>query len=167
MVADASENGRRLAPMVRNFFLATKFGSQLVGATLVFLACVGFFTYRLFTQQYAQIQEIFQVVDTSMQHELIFNDILINNAIAIGLCILAYIVLMVVLIIRANQKYAGPLVSILRSVEAISAGEYTHRIVIRKGDRLQDLVLSLNLMAETLEKRHGKTRRERDNKAGA
>lgn len=155
MVAKPAENGRRLSPMVSNFFLATTFGAQLLGMTLVFLATVVFFGYRLFTLQYAQIQQIFQVVDPSMQHQLIFNDILIQNMVGIGVAVILYVVIMIVLIIRANHRYSGPLVPILRSIDQIAAGDYTHKITIREGDHLQDLVISLNNLTETLAKRHG------------
>lgn len=155
MVAKPAENGRRLSPMVSNFFLATTFGSQLIGMTLAFLATVIFFGYRLFTEQYAQIKQIFQVVDPGMEHELIFNDILIQNMIGVGVAVILYVVIMIILIVRANHKYAGPLVPILRSIETIAAGDYSHKITIREGDQLHSLVIALNNLTDTLAKRHG------------
>ncbi len=149
------DHGRRLVPMLTEFFWHSRFGVQVVATTLVFLGCVSFFIYQAFEEQYSNVAEIFKVVSPDLKHELVFNDILMRNVIFLILSILAYIVAMVILIIRSRHKYSGPLVSIQKFIEAVTRGEYTHRIVIRKGDEMQELVVALNEMAGHLERRHG------------
>jgi methyl-accepting chemotaxis protein len=155
MSPNPSENGRSISPALANFFVHSRFGLQVMLLTLVFLTLAGTFAYQAFYQQYIQIMEIFQVVDQSMQHELVVNDIVIRNLVLLGLSILTYIILMVILIIRTQHKYEGPVVAIQRVVTAIGRGDYSQRIVTRKGDALQDLVYALNDMVDALEKRHG------------
>jgi hypothetical protein len=149
------DHGRRLVPMLTEFFWHSRFGIQLVATTLLFLACVSFFIFQAFEQQYQSIAEIFKMVDPELKHELVFNDILKRNVMLLMLSILAYIVAMVILIIRSWHRYRGPMRTIQKFIEAVTRGEYQHRIVIRKGDEMQELVMVLNGLAEHLEERHG------------
>lgn len=141
--------------MLTEFFWHSRFGVQVVATTLVFLGCASFFIYQAFEQQYQNVAEIFKIVNPEMKHELVFNDIMVRNVIFLVVSILAYIVAMVILIVRSRHKYSGPLVSIQKFIEAVTRGEYSHRIVIRKGDEMQELVVALNDMADQLERRHG------------
>ncbi len=162
-----ADDGRRIKPILVNFFVYSKFGVQVVGVTLVFLALASYFIGEAFYQQYQQIVEIFQVVDSQIRHELVVNDIVIRNVVFLGLTIVTYIGVMIYLIIRTQHRYEGPLVSIQRFVADISRGEYGHRIVTRKGDEMQELVHLLNEMAETLQKRHSPASLTGANKAGS
>lgn len=155
MSSHPADQGRRLVPMLTEFFWHSRFGLQVVAVTLIFLGCASFFIYQAFEEQYQSVAEIFKVVNPELKHELVFNDILIRNVILLVISILAYIVAMVILIIRSRHKYSGPLVSVQKFIEAVTRGEYSHRIVIRKGDEMQELVVALNEMAEHLERRHG------------
>jgi len=155
MSPSSVDHGRRLVPMLKEFFWNSRFGVQVVATTLIFLACASFFIYQAFEQQYQSIADIFGIVDPKLKHELVFNDILIRNVLMLVGSILTYIFVMVVLIIRSRHKYSGPLVSVQKFIEAVTKGEYSHRIVIRKGDEMQELVVLLNDMADQLERRHG------------
>ena len=155
MTVSTVDHGRRLFPMLREFFVQSRFGVQVVATTLVFLSGASFFIYQAFEQQYQSIVEIFGIIDPKLKHELVFSDILIRNVALLVGSILAYIVVMVFLIIRNRHKYSGPLVSIQKFVEEMRRGDYSHRIVIRKGDEMQELVFTLNDMADHLERRHG------------
>lgn len=150
------ENGRKLGPLIKEFFLATQFGAQLIAATLVFLAAAGLFTYFMFSEQYVQIQEIFKVVDPSLQHEMVMNDIVRRNMIGLVVSIVIYIIGMIILIVRSHHQHTGPLVAITRFMQSMTNGYYSARLNLRKKDvHLRDLEKALNVMAETLEKRHG------------
>lgn len=151
------ENGRKLGPLLREFFLATQFGAQLITATLVFLGVAGFFAFHAFTEQYIQIQEIFKVVDADLQHELVMNDIVRRNMIGLIISIVAYIAAMIFFIVRSHHKYTGPLVAITKFVQSMTNGYYSARVNLRKRDtHMRDLEKALNTMAEELERRHGK-----------
>lgn len=168
MSPSSDSQGRQLFPMLNEFFVESRFGIQVLLATLGFLLCASFFIYQAFEQQYQSIIEIFGIVDPKLKHELVFNDILLQNLTLLIGSIFAYIAAMIFLIIRNRHKYSGPLVTIKKFVEAMSQGNYAHRIVIRKRDEMQDLVISLNEMAEQLERRHGQVRDDRpENKASA
>ena len=55
--------------------------------------------------------------------------------------------------VQSNTEYYGPLVS-CKFMDGISKGDYSQRLVLRKGDELQQLANDLNQMAVNLEKRH-------------
>ncbi len=150
-------NGRQLGPLIREFFLATQFGAQLIVCTLLFLALVTYFGYAMFSEQYVQIQTIFKVVDDSLQHELIMNDIVARNMAGVGVAIIVYIVIMIVLIVRSHHKHTGPLVAITKFVNSMTNGYYAARLNLRKKDtHMRDLEKALNSMAEELERRHSR-----------
>ena len=150
-----SDQVRLIKPILVNFFVYSKFGLHVLFLTLLFLAVSFFFIGAAFYQQYQQIIEIFNVVDSQMQHELVINDIVIRNMVFLGVAIVTYIGVMIFLIIRAHHRYDGPLVSIQKFVQDVGEGDYKQRLVIRKGDEMQNLAVLLNCMAESLHSRHG------------
>lgn len=147
---------RRVNSALLHFLVGSRFGVQVMGTTLLFLATASYFIYQAFYQQYLHVMEIFEIVDVGIKQQLVVNDILVRNVTLLGLSILAYIAVMVLLIVRARHTYEGPLVSIEKFVADIDRGDYRHRIVIRKGDELKELVAALNQMAASLESRHPK-----------
>ena len=56
-------------------------------------------------------------------------------------------------IFKLTHQIYGPLVAIKRFLEQLKKGDYSARIVIRKGDDLQNLVKDLNELAEALEQK--------------
>jgi signal transduction histidine kinase len=58
--------------------------------------------------------------------------------------------------VRLSHRIYGPIVPINRFIEALSSGEYTARIALRKGDDMIELKDALNRLAEALEKRHSR-----------
>lgn len=58
--------------------------------------------------------------------------------------------------IRQSHRIVGPINRIKRCLADISAGDFSQRIYLRKGDALEDLAKSINAMAEELQRRfHG------------
>ncbi|MEY4630251.1 MAG: hypothetical protein RIQ81_371 [Pseudomonadota bacterium] len=141
-------------------FKQIKFGLYVLGISTAFLFASGFLFVRAFRDQYEHVMGLFNVVDESMQWELVTNDVFTANAIRIGVLYAVYLAVLFGVIFRLTHRYYGPLVSIERFVEEIKRGNYAQRVRIRRGDELHGLVNSLNAMAEHLEKRHGKNSRE-------
>jgi methyl-accepting chemotaxis protein len=127
----------------------------MFGMSLAFIAMTSFIVYNAFTEQYRHVMTIFGIVDPAIKRELVLNDIFIRNGIAIALFFVLFIAAFFYVVFRATHRFFGPLISIERFVGGIIDGDYTQRIVIRRKDELQSLVLRLNEMAATLEKRHG------------
>src|SRR5690606_6362226 len=90
-----------------------------------------------------------------MKWEIVMNDVFQQNAVRIGILFTGYILILFLMVFRLTHRYYGPLVSINRFVEQMTAGDYSQRAKIRNKDELHDLVNRLNHMAETLQKRHG------------
>lgn len=55
--------------------------------------------------------------------------------------------------VRQSHSIVGPMQRIKRGLDAISRGEFSHRITCRRGDALEELVGWINHMAEALDKR--------------
>jgi len=137
-------------------FKQIKFGMYVIALSVAFVGICALMFVSAFRDQYQHVMKIFNVVDESAKWTLVVNDIFIRNAIIIGVVFVAYLGALMGVIFRLTHRYYGPLVSIERFVDNITAGNYDKRAKIRDKDELQRLVAKLNLMAEALERRHGK-----------
>lgn len=136
-------------------FKQIKLGLYVISLALTFVGLTSVLFVNAFHEQYQQVMGIFRVVDPKVKWELLTNDIFVTNLVRIGILFLTFILALFVVIFRTTHKYYGPLVSIDRFVHSIRDGDYTRRIVIRRGDELQNLVNNLNEMAASLERRYG------------
>jgi signal transduction histidine kinase len=107
-----------------------------------------------FNEQYNHVMGIFHVVDPNLQWELVTNDVFYTNAVRVGAILALFIVVMFTVVFRLTHRYYGPVVSIERFVDQLTQGDYQVRCKIREKDELQSLVAKLNVMAESIEKRH-------------
>ena len=135
-------------------FTQIRFGFHVVTVCLSFVVLLGWLYAQAFREQYQQVIDIFQVVETS---ELIQNDIFIKNAILIGAALSALVFTMLFVVVRRTHKMYGPMVSILRFVHELQKGNYAVRIAVRENDDFQALVTKLNALAEALHERHPET----------
>ena len=55
--------------------------------------------------------------------------------------------------IRQTHRVVGPLKRMMRAIEAIGQGDFTQRLILRKGDVLEELAQAINRMAESLKKK--------------
>ena len=55
--------------------------------------------------------------------------------------------------IRQSHRVVGPVNRIKRVLEAIGVGDFSQRIVLRRGDALEGLAKSINQMADNLQRR--------------
>lgn len=137
-------------------FKQIKFGVYVIGLSVAFVIATSALFLFAFYQQYRHLMGIFNIIDMKSQMELVTNDIFYTNVLRIALLFIAYIGSMFTLVFRMTHRYYGPLVSIERFVDEMSAGLYNRRVKIRKGDELQRLADKLNNMAVSLERRHPK-----------
>jgi signal transduction histidine kinase len=77
-----------------------------------------------------------------------------HSMFSIGVVGVVLIVLLAVGLLILSHRIYGPLVPIKRFIQQIREGDYAARVSIRDEDELHDLVVELNEMAVTLEKRH-------------
>jgi len=147
---------RNLWSLLIEPFKQIKFGMYVISLSLAFVVICAAMFVSAFRDQYQHVMKIFNVVDESAKWTLVVNDIFIRNAIIIGIVFVAYLGALLGVVFRLTHRYYGPLVSIERFVENVTAGNYDKRAKIRDKDELQRLVGKLNTMAEALERRHGK-----------
>ena len=150
----AGRDARSWKTILVDPFKQVRIGAYVIGLTLLFTLTLVGIVANTFWSQYQQVMELFAIADPRTQWELVLNDIFIRNIGLIGLLALAFVATMTYFIFKITHRYYGPLVSIERFVEQLTVGNYTARVIIRKGDELQSLVRRLNSMADSLEKRH-------------
>ena len=156
---DLERARRSLKSTVIEPFKQIKFGLYVIGVSVAFVGICALMFVIAFNDQYNHVMGIFHVVDPNIQWELVTNDVFYTNAIRIGAMLALFITVMLIMVFKLTHRYYGPLVSIERFVEHVTAGDYSVRCKIREKDELHDLVVKLNEMADVLEKRHGKNQR--------
>ncbi len=146
---------RTLRSTVVEPFKQIKFGVYVMIVSFAFLVAAAVMIGFAFYQQYAHVMEIFSVVDPSTKWELVTNDIFYANAIKLILLCLVFVAVLFTVVFKMTHKFYGPLIGIERFIDQMTLGDYSKRVVIRRGDELQKLANKLNLMAESLEKKYG------------
>ena len=152
--SDFERARRSLRSTVIEPFKQIKFGLYVIGISIAFVGVCAFMFVIAFNEQYNHVMGIFHVVDPKLQWELVTNDVFYTNAIRVGAILSLFIVVMFTVVFRLTHRYYGPVVSIERFVDQITLGDYQVRCKIREKDELQGLVAKLNVMAESIEKRH-------------
>lgn len=143
---------RRLATYLVEPFKQIRFGLYVVAVCSFFAILFGVAFVHAFHEQYSQVVEIFQVID---EKALISNDVFARNTLIMSLILVAFVMSIVGVVVRRTHRMYGPMISIMRFVVELSAGNYNARINIRERDDFQDLVRSLNRLAVALHTRHG------------
>ena len=146
---------RNLSAVMIEPFKQMKLGIYVIAVSLSFVVLTALVFLNAFFEQYQHVMEVFQVIDPKNQWAMVTNDVFFKNAIRLGVLLVSFIAVIFSVVFHVTHKYYGPLVSINRFIEGVAKGDYSQRVVIRKGDELQDLAQNLNKMAENMQKRHG------------
>lgn len=152
--SDFERARRSLRSTVIEPFKQIKFGLYVIGISIAFVGVCAFMFVLAFNEQYNHVMGIFHVVDPNLQWELVTNDVFYTNAVRVGAILALFIVVMFTVVFRLTHRYYGPVVSIERFVDQLTQGDYQVRCKIREKDELQSLVAKLNVMAESIERRH-------------
>ena len=143
------ENRRRLISFFKYPKLRLKYGS--------FYAFIGLCTVGVLN--FALIFILLQMLNQT-GHELdagydigkrLLNVLEYNHWLVVGTMITLFILFFVFAFVLAN-KIAGPMQPLLRHIEEIKKGNYTHRTHLRKGDELKPLMHALNDLSESFQK---------------
>ena len=160
---------RTLSSVLIEPFKQIKLGLYVMAVSVAFLILASCLFVMAFTEQYQHVMDIFKIVDPEQKWELVTNRVFYMNAVKLAVLFVAYIAILFTVVFKMTHRYYGPLVSIERFVSQMSEGDYSRRVIIRRGDELQRLVSLLNTMAARLERRHpdalAKARRETDHEA--
>ena len=82
---------------------------------------------------------------------------IVSGLVGIAMTLLVELLLAVPILyylgIRQTHRVVGPLKRMSRAIEAIGQGDFSQRLVLRKGDVLEDLAKTINRMAESLQKK--------------
>ena len=149
-----SKHDRKIRNTIIEPFKQFKIGIYIIVTTFIFIVCAGYLFMSSFWQQYQHVMSIFEVVDPNLQWEVITNDVFFINVIKVGVLFLLFMLITMAMVFKLTHRYYGPLVSIEKFVDQVTAGDYSSRVALRKKDELLRLASKLNAMAESLEQRH-------------
>ena len=89
--------------------------------------------------------------------EMELRSTLIASLIAVATTLLIELLLSIPIVfflgIRQSHRIVGPMNRLKKTIEAISQGDFSQRIILRQGDALEDLAKTINRMAESLQQR--------------
>ena len=160
MTTNRSNRKERLfTSVVIRPFTQIKFGIYVISISLIFMISTCYLFIRSFKDQYRQVMDIFQVVDPDIKWEVMTNEVFNGSIVRLTVFLSIYLCVMLYTIFKLTHRYYGPLVSIERFLDEITAGNYDARVSIRSEDELQDLTKKLNELAAVLEERHGNTQK--------
>jgi signal transduction histidine kinase len=149
-----SSPGRTLKTLLIDPFRQIKFGIYFIVLSLIFAVCsIAVFVFA-FYEQYQHLLEVFNVVDPALQWEIVLDEVFYQNILRVLGFFALFLIVTSLVMLRLTHRYYGPLVSIERFIDELTAGEYGARVAIRSRDELQELVAKLNVLASTLEHRH-------------
>jgi HAMP domain-containing protein len=95
--------------------------------------------------------------------EILFTTLKANAPfVALGCGILGLLYLCFAIFLTRNV--VGPSRALLRHIDALKTGQYTHKTTLRKNDELKEIMTALNELSDVLQERHGQI--IRDEKAG-
>ena len=94
---------------------------------------------------------------TLYQPELESRALLFSCLLTVSIMLLMEVLLAIPIIffvgIRQSHRIVGPMTRLKQTLDAIGRGDFSQRIILRKGDALEELARSINQMAEGLERR--------------
>ncbi len=85
---------------------------------------------------------------------------LMTACVAISITLLSELIIAIPLVrflaIRESHAVVGPIRHIVRAIDAMSDGDYSHRLHLRKGDTLTEIADAINRLAERYDRRGSK-----------
>lgn len=138
----------------RNFLLQPLLQVKL-GLYSVLLA-VGFATIigGVFYYEFKGLYEIaLKFTDLPEEFQELFFSHMQESANWIVACLLFYVVLTLFVSILYTHRLVGPTIAFRRHINALMAGQYESRIILRKHDAFLEVAEDLNRLAEKLQER--------------
>ncbi len=141
---------------IRNFLLQpliqTKIGAYVISLTFLFsisIAVVYYLQLSKFTD--------FVIKLTDLEEEVrgMLNQSISDIQWYVYALIVVYVLSIVIVSVINTHTMVGPTIAFKKHIEALQAGNYLHRTVLRKGDAFLDVGEGLNQLSENLHSKHG------------
>ncbi len=139
---------RRLSNLLLQPLLQTQIGLYCIALSLIFAFFIGVILY----QNLGNLFDVFFTLsDGKVTLQAVVSAYLQNIQAWVYLCFGAYVVSTIAISVLYTHRLIGPTVAFRRHLDAIEAGDYTYRTVLRKGDAFQEVATRLNEVSEFLE----------------
>lgn len=145
---DKPENRRRLFSFFKYPKLRIKYGSFYA---FIGLCSVGVLNFSLIFIMLQMLNTTGKEVDVGSSIGERFLQVIEYNHWLVIITLLVLFVLFFAFAFVLANRIAGPMQPLLRHIEELKKGNYTHRTHLRKGDELKPLMSGLNELSESLE----------------
>lgn len=144
---------RRLSNLLLQPLLQTQIGLYCIALSLAFAFFIGMILY----QNLGGLFDVFFTLsDGKVMLHTVTSAYLQNIRAWVYLCLGAYVLSTIGVSILYTHRLVGPTVAFRRHLDAIEAGDYTYRTVLRKYDAFQEVANRLNEVSEFLESKKTK-----------
>lgn len=144
---------RRLSNLLLQPLVQTQIGLYCIAISFIFVALIGMVLYQ-------NLGSLFDVFFTLSYGKVSLQDVteayLANIRGWVYLLLFAYICTTIGISIVYTHRLVGPTIAFRRHLDAIEAGDYSFRTVLRKWDAFQEVATRLNEVSEFLEKKDPK-----------
>ncbi len=146
---------RRLSNLLLQPLLQTQIGLYCIALSLIFTALIGIVLYQNLGSLY---DVFFTLTDGKVKLHAVVTAYLQNIQAWVLLCLGAYILSTIGISVLYTHRLVGPTVAFRRHLDAIEAGDYSYRTILRKGDAFQEVATRLNEVSEFMEQRQAKSK---------
>lgn len=150
-IAQAPRQRRKIAQTIWQPFLQYKLLMCLLGGSVLVAIVLG--AFLLFA-----LSDMIGIIDAQGNANNYYGEMIGKEMINIfrycGALFTLYVILLAAICITYTHKVIGPLSPINRHIDALIAGDYQHRLTLRKKDLplIQEQAEKLNTLAATLDK---------------
>lgn len=143
---------RKLSSTIWQPFLQYKLLSIMLGSTVVVAAALGIFLYVAFS-------DMIGIIDHQGNSKNYYGDMIGTQLINIfrysGVLFMLYVILLAAVCITYTHRVAGPLQPFNKHIDALKAGDYSHRVKLRHKDLplYAEHAEKLNALAAELQKK--------------
>lgn len=147
---------RRLSNLLLQPLLQTQIGLYCIVISFIFAALIAMILY----QNLGSLFDVFfSLTDGRVTLQEVTTAYLQNIQAWVFLLLAAYVVSTIGISILYTHRLVGPTVAFRRHLDAIEAGDYTYRTILRKNDAFQEVAKRLNEVSEFLENKSPKEKR--------
>lgn len=133
----------------KKYFVAKKFQLRYIALILAFMLMGAIVTgYTIYYNSWVLLGEKLANVYPQGRLMAIFRSVNIRVAVSL----VAVSILCVIISVFASHKIAGPVYRLITFLDSVTAGNYSQRVRLRKGDELKDLAAAVNRLVEKLDK---------------
>ena len=148
-----TKHARSIKNMLIDPLVQVRLGLYSILLAVIFSAVVCYILYANFNN-FAEV--MMELTDVGDEVPALFMTYMADATWWLVIAIAVFLILNIAISVFFTHKLIGPTVAFSRHLNGLIAGDYSVRVILRKGDSFADIAEKLNKLAEKLEsgKRH-------------